>query len=95
MAELYEGVYRSSDREKDEWALKNLLTGVSLLGINEETCKIFGRERARLHQKGTPIGDIDLIIASTCLEYNLVLLTDNIGEFERVEKIKIFGFRNI
>jgi len=89
LAELYEGVYRSTDPTSDEKVLNDFLTGVSVLGINGEICKIFGRERARLRKEGKPIGDLDLLIASTCLHHELTLLTDNIREFERVENLKI------
>jgi predicted nucleic acid-binding protein len=75
--------------QKDEKALKKFLAGITILGINEEICKIFGRERARLRKSGKPIGDFDLLIASTCVCYDLILLTDNIKEFERVENLKI------
>jgi predicted nucleic acid-binding protein len=61
------------------------------LKIDEEICKIFGRERARLRRLGKPIGDLDLLIASTCLRYDLTVLTDNTTEFERVENLKRFS----
>jgi tRNA(fMet)-specific endonuclease VapC len=62
------------------------------MGLNyEEVCKIFGKERARLRKLGSPIGDLDLLIASICLRYDLTLLTDNIREFERVENLKILS----
>ena len=92
LAELYEGIYHSTDPQKDEKALKKFLEVVSILDINEEICKIFGRERARLRKLGRMIGDFDLLIASTCLCYDLILLTNNIKEFERVENLKILSW---
>jgi len=89
LAELYEGVFRSINPVLAEESLKDFLTGISIFGIDEEACKIFGRERARLRKLGRPIGDLDLLIASTCLRYDLTLLTDNTKEFERVENLKI------
>ena len=52
-------------------------------------CKIFGRERARLRKSGKTIGDLDLLIASTCLRYDLTVLTDNKTEFERVKSLNM------
>lgn len=89
LAELYEGVYRSTNSTSDERVLNDFLTGVSVLGISGEICKIFGRERARLRKEGKLIGDLDLLIASTCLHHNLTLLTNNVGEFQRVENLRI------
>lgn len=89
LAELYEGINRSVDPVSDERILKDFLTGVTVLRINEEICKTFGKQRARLRKEGRLIGDLDLLIASTCLYHNLVLLTDNIKEFERVEGLRL------
>lgn len=88
LAELYEGIFRSINPGLAEESLKDFLTGISILGVDEEVCKFFGRERARLRRLGKPIGDLDLLIASTCLRYDLTLLTDDTTEFERVENLK-------
>ena len=88
LAEVYEGVFYSRDSQESERALNKFLGGVSILGINEEICKIFGRERGGLRRKGQIIGDFDLLIASTCLDYNLTLLTNNIAHFERIESLE-------
>jgi tRNA(fMet)-specific endonuclease VapC len=89
LAELYEGVFRSRDPVLAEKSLRDFLTRVSILGIDEKICKIFGRERAKLRKSGKIIGDLDLLIASTSLCYNLILLTENVREFEKVENLKI------
>ncbi len=91
LAELYEGVYGSADPVSNERVLKDFLTGVTVLEINEEISKKFGEQRAKLRKQGKLIGDFDLLIASTSLCYNLTLLTYNINEFERVENLKIFS----
>ena len=45
LGEVYEGVFYSRDPRKSERALKEFLTGISILEIENEICKIFGRER--------------------------------------------------
>jgi tRNA(fMet)-specific endonuclease VapC len=89
LAELYEGVYYSRDPEGDEQDLNNFLRGVTVLGIDEDICKTFGRERGRLRAAGTLIGDLDILIAATALTYNLTLLTNNRRHFERVVGLRI------
>jgi tRNA(fMet)-specific endonuclease VapC len=91
LAELYEGVYYSTDPIGNEQALKDFLTGVSVLGVDEEICKIFGKERGGLRKKGIIIGDFDLLIASTCIYYDLILLTNNRKHYGVVERLKIFS----
>ena len=89
LAELYEGVYYSTNSEGGKKALDDFLTGVSILGIEDEICKIFGKERGRLRKLKIVIGDFDLLIAATCLCYNLTLLTNNIKHFKMVEGLNI------
>jgi predicted nucleic acid-binding protein len=60
-----------------------------VLGVDEEVCKIFGRERGRLRKVGQLIGDFDLLIAATGMHYGLTVLTNNRQHFERVEGLQI------
>jgi tRNA(fMet)-specific endonuclease VapC len=89
LAELYEGVYHSRDPDKDEQGLSDFLRGVTVLGIDEETARIFGRARGRLRSTGQIIGDMDLLIATTALQYNLTLLTNNRRHFDRINGLRI------
>ena len=89
LAELYEGIYYSRDPEGNERGLNDFLQGVTLLGLDEETAKQFGRERGRLRAAGLIIGDFDLLIAATALQYDLTLLTNNRRHFERVEGLRL------
>jgi tRNA(fMet)-specific endonuclease VapC len=89
LAETYEGVFYSRDPEKDERGFHDFLQGVTVLGIDEETARIFGRERGRLRRAGAIIGDMDLMIAATALQYNLTLLTNNRRHFDRIEGLRI------
>jgi tRNA(fMet)-specific endonuclease VapC len=89
LAEVYEGIFYSRDPQRSEDTLEAFLPGLPILNINEEICKIFGKERGRLRQQGRIIGDFDFLIASTCLYHNLILLTNNASHFERIEMLKI------
>lgn len=91
LAELYEGVYYSTNPDADERAINDFLTDVSILGVEEEICKIFGKERGRMRQEKKMIGDFHLLIASTCLFYDLILLTNNRKHYQLVEGLNIFS----
>jgi len=91
LAELYEGAYYSTDPLGNEKILEDFLSGVTVLGLDKEICKVFGRERGRLRKERRKTGDFDLIIASTCLYHNLTLLTNNTRHFEAVENLKILS----
>jgi tRNA(fMet)-specific endonuclease VapC len=90
LAELYEGVYYASAPVASETALQRFLDPeLSILNIDEETCKIFGKERGRLRAAGLMIGDCDLLIGATALRRNLTLLTNNRRHFERIEGLRL------
>jgi tRNA(fMet)-specific endonuclease VapC len=92
LAEIYEGVYYSRDPAKSRQLLKEFLApDLKVLNVDQEVCKIFGRERGKLRQQNRMISDFDLLIASTCLYHNLTLLTNNRRHFDMVEGLNILS----
>jgi len=89
LAELYEGVYYSRDPEASEQSLMAFLESVSLIDIDATTAQIFGRERGRLRAAGMLIGDVDIFIAATALQQNVILLTNNRRHFELIPGLSI------
>lgn len=89
LAELYEGVYYSRDPQESQRRLSDLLEAVTLLGVDEDTCKLFGMHRGRLRAAGRMIGDFDLFIGATALQHNLTLLSNNRRHFEMVEGLRL------
>ena len=91
IAELYEGIHYSRDPVRSEASLQQFLIGLPVLPIDDEVCRIFGRERGRLRQQGRTIGDFDLLIAATCLRHQLQICTNNRRHFEAVEGLSILS----
>jgi len=91
VAELYEGIYYSTNPAGNEKALNDFLSGISTLGIEDEVCKVFGKERGRLRQEKKMIGDFDLLIASTCLHHRLTLMTNNRRHYEMVDGLNVLS----
>ena len=90
LAELYEGVYYANDPVESDTALQRFLDPeLTILNIDEETCKIFGKERGRLRAAGSLIGDCDLLIGATALRHRLTLLTYNRRHFERIKGLSM------
>ncbi len=89
LAEVYEGVYWSREREDDERDLNAFLPDVELVPIDEEVSRIFAMERGRLRAAGKKIGDLDLLIGATALRHDLTLLTNNRRHFDRVEGLMV------
>ena len=89
LAELQEGIARSVTPEVDETILRGFLNTVTVVGLDEDTCRIFGRERSRLRAEGNLIGDFDLLIGATAVRHGLTLLTNNRRHFERLADLAI------
>ena len=91
LAELYVGVYYADDPDRREAELRDFLDIVELLNVDEEVCRIFGRERARLRRAGLEIARFDLLIGATARRHGLTLLTNNRRHFERIEGLAILS----
>ena len=92
LAEIYEGVYHSRDPAKSQRLLDEFLApDLDVIIVDQEICKGFGEERGRLRKLKKTISDFDLLIASTCLHYDLTLLTNNRRHYEMVEGLKILS----
>jgi len=91
LAELYEGLARSVDRDSDEEALRQFLEAVEIVPLDDAACRIFGDERARLRQEGNLIGDVDILIGATAIRNGLTLLTNNRIHFERLQGLNIIS----
>ncbi|MCL5960391.1 MAG: type II toxin-antitoxin system VapC family toxin [Chloroflexi bacterium] len=89
VAELYEGVYYSKNPGRSQAMLDSLLKEFTALAMDEEICKIFGQQRGRLRKEKKIVSDFDLLIASTCLRWNLTLLTNNRRHFEAVAGLRL------
>ena len=59
LAELYEGQLNSANPQAQERALQTFLTGVRVLPLDREVCRLFARERRRLRAEGNLISDLD------------------------------------
>ena len=57
------------------------------LPFDDAAALIFGEIRADLSLKGTPIGPYDLQIAAIALANNLILVTNNTKEFNRIPSL--------
>jgi tRNA(fMet)-specific endonuclease VapC len=88
VAELYEGIFRAIDPEAAEQVLRNFLSEVTVLPVDEEIGRVFGQERARLRQVGLIMSDLDLLIAATALHNDLTLLTAD-QAFDRVQDLNV------
>lgn len=89
LAELEYGVQASVNPEKNMVALLKFLTIVEILPFESSAAFEYGKIRADLRRKGTPIGNMDMLIAAHAKAENLIIVTHNTREFERVENLQL------
>ena len=88
-AELVHGVEKSQSREKNRIALTVLLSEIQIVSFDDLAAQVYGMVRADLQKKGTPIGPLDTLIAAHAKALNLTLVTNNTGEFARVDGLAL------
>ncbi|MBI4476423.1 MAG: type II toxin-antitoxin system VapC family toxin [Acidobacteria bacterium] len=93
VAELRYGAERSARRKANHAKVDALVGEVQGLDFDRGAARAYGRIRARVETAGTPIGPNDLLIAAQALSHRLVLVTDNVSEFQRVKGLKVQNWR--
>ena len=88
-AELLHGVEKSRDSDKNRIALSLFLSPMSVLDFDSTAARAYGKIRAELEKKGTPIGPMDTLIAAHALSEELIVVTNNTREFNRVEGLNV------
>ena len=89
LAELEYGMKHSSAPVKNEQALLRFLAPISILPFGATAAVEYGEIRSYLQSRGTPIGPLDMLIAAHARAENMILVTNNVREFERVPNLEI------
>lgn len=93
VAELRYGADHSTRRAQNHARIDVLTVEIQCVDFDLSTARTFGRLRSALEAAGTPIGPYDMMIAAHALSLGLILVTDNEGEFRRVEGLKVENWR--
>lgn len=89
LAELEYGIQASANVEKNAIALLKFLSIVEVLSFDSNASIEYGKICANLRRKGTPIGTMDMLISAHAKSENLIVVTHNTREFERVEGLQL------
>ena len=88
LGELYYGAYKSSHIEENIALIDEFANTNSVLGTNSNTAQEYGNIKNSLKNKGRPIPENDIWIASIAKQYKLILVTRD-GHFKEIEGIVI------
>jgi tRNA(fMet)-specific endonuclease VapC len=84
LAELIHGAEKSSDPPSNLDVVEDFCSRLAVLPYTAQAAQHYGAIRAALEREGRPIGVNDLHIAGHARSEGLVLVTNNLREFERV-----------
>jgi len=82
--ELQYGVEKSQYRQRSGDALAKFLLPLNLISLDRFSAIEAATIRAQLEKKGMPIGPYDLLIAGLAISRDMILVTNNTKEFERI-----------
>ena len=89
LAELEHGVAKSAYPERNEMALLKILSLINVEAFGDSAAIEYGNICAYLQKQGTPIGTMDMLIAGHARSRGLVLVTNNLREFQRVPGLRL------
>lgn len=75
--------------EKNQAALDEFVLPLESADFDRGAARVYGRVRATLEKKGTPIGSLDTMIGAHALSLGLTLATSNTSEFSRIRGLTV------
>ncbi len=87
--ELQYGIEKSQYRQRSKDALAKFLLPLNLINIDRSSAVEAAIIRAQLEKKGMPIGPYDLLIAGLARSLDMILVTNNTKEFERIDNLHL------
>lgn len=92
--EIEFGLMRNAQRAaKLAPVIDAFLRSISTLPFDAADAQAAGAVRAALQTRGQPIGAYDVLIAGCALARGLIVVTSNVGEFERVNGLVVENWR--
>ncbi len=89
LGELVFGAERSSQTERNLADINGMVARMEVAAFEEHAAEHFGQLRAELYNIGQPIGPYDMMIAGHARSMGLILVTNNMAEFERVPGLRL------
>lgn len=86
--EFFKGIYLSKQYEDIKF-LEAICSRFEVYGESFESSRLGGEIYAHLRDKGQIVNDADILIASTALANDCILVTGNIDHFKRIPHLKI------
>jgi tRNA(fMet)-specific endonuclease VapC len=88
LTELLHGAFKSARPTENRQAVSELTALVEVLPFDQAAAYHAADIKTNLEKRGLPIGGYDVLIAGHARSKGLVVITNNLGEFSRVEGLR-------
>lgn len=88
-SELCHGALKSRKPEANLAALEEFVAPLEIVPFDSEVSLFYAKVRGALEGQGQPIGPLDTLIAAHGLSRDLIVVTNNTKEFERVHGLRV------
>lgn len=88
VAELLYGAECSSEVEENKKAVLSFCADIEIVPVGLALSE-YAYQKAKLRRKGTLIDDLDLLIGSTAVAADCIMVTENVKHLNRIEHIQI------
>jgi tRNA(fMet)-specific endonuclease VapC len=61
----------------------------TILDFDNSQAELYGKIRVDLEKSGTPLGNMDMLIAASALAAGAILITHNIKHFSKIKGLKV------
>jgi len=90
--ELICGAEKSEQVEKNLATLDGFAARLEVLPFDKQASRQFGQVKAELELQGQKIGSYDTMIAGHARSKGLIVVTNNVREFKRVEGVRVVNW---
>lgn len=88
LTELLRGAAKSARPAENRMAVERFAARLEVLAFDDAAAAHAGDIRAELERRGRAIGGYDVLIAGHARSRGLIVVTGNLGEFERVDGLR-------
>jgi len=89
LGELHHGAEKSARRAENLTAIGEFVARLEVLAFGDKAAAHYGQLRAELERAGTPCGLHDTQIGGHARSEGLIVVTNNLGEFERMPGLRV------
>lgn len=89
LSELIYGAEKSANVSKNLEVIEEFVSHLEVLPYDENASQSYGRIKVALEKRGEIIGENDIHIAAHAISKGLILVSNNLREFERIPNLAL------